>query len=317
MSDLKIAAKNVINNCLAVKNDESVLIIIDENTRNIGAALWEEAKNVGAEALIVKMIPRQVNGEEPPKAIAEAMKNVNVVIAPTTKSISHTKARRDAMEAGARIATMPGITEDMMIRTLGVDYNEISERSMKISDKLKGVKNIRLITPLGTDITMNFEGREFEPDTGIIRGSDFGNLPAGEVYTGPLEGTSNGVVYIDGVMAGVGMLDSERIKITVENGYATKIEGGEQAQKLTAMLDEVGPEAYNIAELGIGTNHMAKLTGKVLEDEKVMGTVHIALGNNASYGGKVNVPIHLDGIIKNPTLIADGEVIMVNGELKI
>lgn len=315
MSDLNASAKNVITSCMDVKSDESVLIIIDGHTKNIGYALWDASKDVGAEAMIIEMMPRQINGEEPPEAIAQAMKNVDVVIAPTYKSISHTKARRDANAAGARIATLPGITEDMMIRTLSADYNEISQRSIKLSEKLKGVKNIRLTTPIGTDITMNFEGREFEPDTGIIRGNEFGNLPGGEVYTAPLEGTSNGVVYIDGVMSGAGLIEDQPIKITVENGYATKIEGGTQAKELKEMLDKVGPEAYNIAELGIGTNDKAKLTGKVLEDEKVMGTVHVALGNNKSMGGVVDVPIHLDGIIKNPTLLADGEVIMKDGVL--
>lgn len=315
MSDLKNAAANVVNSCMSIKKGENVLIIIDESTRNIGQALWEEAKNVGAEVMAVEMLPRQVNGEEPPKAIAAAMKASDVVIAPTLKSISHTKARRDANQAGARVATMPGITEEMFVRTLSGDYNEIKDKSLKLAKRLENVKNIRLTTPLGTDITMNFEGRVFEPDSGIIEENDFGNLPGGEVMTGPLEGTSNGVVIVDGVMSGVGVL-SKPIKITVENGYAIKIEGEEEAEKLKGLLDQFGKEAYNIAELGIGTNHMAILTGNVLEDEKVFGTVHVALGNNASYGGKVTVGIHLDGIIKNPTLTADGEVIIENGVWK-
>lgn len=203
----------------------------------------------------------------------------------------------------------------MFIRTLSGDYNEIKERSLRLVKRLENIKNIRFTTPLGTDITMNFEERVFEPDSGIIEDNDFGNLPGGEVMTGPLEGTSNGVVIVDGVMSGVGIL-SQPIKINVENGYAVKIEGGDEAEKLRELLNKFGKEAYNIAELGIGTNHMAKLTGNVLEDEKVFGTVHVALGNNASYGGKITVGIHLDGIIKHPTLIADGEVIIENGVWK-
>lgn len=314
--NLKDAARNVLINCMGVQKNESILIVVDEFTRVIGNALWEEAKNLGAEAMIMEMIPRTVNGEEPPKAVAEAMKNVNVVIAPTRKSISHTNARREASQNGVRIATMPGITEEIMIRTLGADYGEIYNRTVKLVEKLKGVKNIRITTMLGTDITMNFEGREFEGDTGIIRNNDFGNLPAGEVCTAPIEGTSNGIVYIDGIMAGVGVL-TKPIKLIVKNGYVEEVDGGEYAIKLKQLLDTFGHDAYNIAELGIGTNHMAKLTGNVLEDEKVLGTVHIALGNNLSFGGKVDVPIHLDGIIKNPTLIADEKVIMKDGKLLV
>lgn len=317
MSDLKNSALNVINNCMAVKSGESVLIIIDNSTKNIGYALWEEAKNAGAEAMIIEMKPREINGEEPPKVIAEAMKHADVVIAPTYKSISHTNARREASKCGARIATMPGITEDMMIRTLNGDYKEISDRSLKLCNKLKNAKNVRLTTPHGTDIVIGIEGREFVPDTGIIRGNEFGNLPAGEVFIAPMEGTSNGVIYIDGAMSGVGIINENPIKITVENGYAVKIEGGIEAQKLLELLQKVGKDAFNIAELGIGTNHMAKITGKILEDEKVMGTVHIALGNNKGFGGTIDVPIHLDGIINEPTLVVDGETIMKDGELLI
>lgn len=317
MTDIYTAAKNVINNCMNVKPDESVLIIIDQSTKNIGAALFEESKNADAKPVIMEMLPGKINGEEPPKVVAEAMKYADVVIAPTLKSISHTNARREANNCGARIATMPGITEDMMQRTLNGDYNEISQRSIKLSDRLKGAKNIRLTTPLGTDITMNFQNKVFEPDTGIIGEKGFGNLPAGEVYTAPVEGTSNGIIYIDGSMGGVGIVEEQPIKVTVENGYAVKIEGGKEADKLDQLLKSVGPDAYNIAELGIGTNHTAKITGLILEDEKVMKTVHIAFGNNVSYGGSINVPIHVDGIINNPTLIVDGEVLMENGELKI
>ncbi len=317
MQDLKSAAVNVINNCMGVKKGESVLIINDKSTKTIGQALWEQAKEIGAEAMIVEMIPRQTSGEEPPKAIAEAMKYSDVVIAPTHMSLSHTSARREANNNGARIATMPGITEKMMIRTLNGDYFEIRDRSINLSNKLKDARNITLTTPIGTNIKFNFEGREFKPDTGIVRENDFSNLPAGEVMTGPLEGTTNGVVYIDGAMSGVGVISDNPIKITVEKGYAIKIEGGPQAEKLNSLLSKFGEPAYNIAELGIGTNHMAKISGNVLEDEKVLGTVHIALGNNISYGGRIDVPIHLDGIINNPTLEVDGKIIMENGQFKL
>jgi aminopeptidase len=89
------------------------------------------------------------------------------------------------------------------------------------------------------------------------------------------------------------------------------------AKKLVNMLDSVGKNARNIAEFGIGTNDSVKLSGILLEDEKVMGTVHIALGNNVSMGGKINVPIHLDGVIKEPTVFLDSKVIMKDGKLLV
>jgi len=103
----------------------------------------------------------------------------------------------------------------------------------------------------------------------------------------------------------------------VNSGFVREISGGTEAKKLKALLDSVGELAYNIAELGIGTNDKAKLVGSVLEDEKVMGTVHMALGDNMSMGGKISVRSHLDGIILKPTLVVDGVTLMKDGVLKI
>ena len=142
-------------------------------------------------------------------------------------------------------------------------------------------------------------------------------FPTGETFLAPVEGTSNGVFVVDGSMAGLGLIKNAKIRIEVENGYATKITGGVFAKKLKLMLDKVGKEARNIAEFGIGTNDSAKLSGILLEDEKVMGTIHIAVGNNVSMGGSVNVPIHLDGVVKKPTVWMDGKLLMKDGKLLI
>ncbi len=144
-----------------------------------------------------------------------------------------------------------------------------------------------------------------------------GNLPTGETYNAPIEGTTNGIFVVDGSMAGLGLIGDVNIKIEVKDGFAVKITGGRPAKKLNDMLDAVGKGARNIAEFGIGTNDSAKLSGILLEDEKVMGTVHLALGNNITMGGTFNVPIHLDGIIKKPTVYLDDKLLMKSGKLLI
>ena len=106
------------------------------------------------------------------------------------------------------------------------------------------------------------------------------------------------------------------LKVYVNEGYAEKIEG-KNAENLEKVLGSVGKEARNIAEFGIGTNEKAIITGNILEDEKVKGTCHIALGNNIGFGGKVNAPLHLDGIIKKPTIFIDNRKIMDNGKMLI
>lgn len=311
---LEKSAEIAIRQCMAVKPGETVLVVADEPTRNVGRALWEKAVEAGAEALYMEMTPRKNDGTEPPAAVAAAMLQADVILGATSRSISHTQARKEASKKGARIATLPGITEDIMQRTLSADYQTIAAISEKFADLLTKGKTAHITTPAGTDLTLSIEGREGHPDTGINHASgDFSNLPAGEAYIAPVEETAEGVVVIDGAMAGIGVLETP-IKLTVEKGYVTQIEGGRETQKLEDMLADCGKLARNIAELGIGTNDQAILSGRVLEDEKVKGTVHIAIGNNFGFGGQVQVPIHLDGILLNPTLSIDGQVVIKDGK---
>jgi leucyl aminopeptidase (aminopeptidase T) len=264
------------------------------------------------------MKPGKINGEEPPQEVADLMQKFDVVFCPTSKSLTHTDARRNASAKGVRIATFPGITEDVMIRGLNADYVEIARMTIKVQKVLEKGKAIRVTAPNGTDISFGIKGRKVIPSKGLFhKKGESGNLPTGEAYLAPIEGTSNGVFVVDGSMAGLGLIKNVNIKIEVKDGYAVKITGGTMAKKLNEMLDKVGKEARNIAEFGIGTNPSAKLSGILLEDEKVMGTIHIALGNNKSMGGSVNVPIHLDGVIKKPTVYMDGKVIMKDGKLLI
>lgn len=312
-NNLGDAAKIAIKQCMVVKKNENVLIIVDKANCPIGQSLFDEAIKIGAEVVLMEMTPRKNDGNEPPIIVAEAMKSADVILIPTSKSLSHTNARMEASENGARIATLPGITEDMMIRTLCADYKKIARTSQKIANILDKGKVVRLTTPAGTDLTMNIEERPAEADTGIndFEGA-FSNLPAGEAYVSPKEGTSQGILVIDGAMGGVGIL-REPIKMTVKNGMVINIEGNEQAEKLEKLLSSHGKDAFNIAELGVGTNDKAIITGKILEDEKVLGTVHVALGNNIGFGGKISVPIHLDGILMKPTLEVDGKIIIKDG----
>lgn len=307
-----------IKDCMGAQKNESVLIVTDEFKNKIGYALFENAKKLGHESVYLEFKSREMHGQEPPKQVAEMMKLFDVVLCPTAKSLTHTNARREASALGARIATFPGITEEIMIRGLNADYKKIAALTIKLQEIMNEVNIVRVTAPNGTDITMDISGRKALPSKGLFhKKGESGNLPTGEAYIAPLEGKSNGVFVVDGSMSGVGVIDKKPITIQVENGFATKISGGVQAKKLDAILNKYGKFARNIAEFGIGTNDKAKLSGIILEDEKVMGTIHIALGDNKSMGGNVDVPIHLDGIVKKPTVYFDGKVIMKNGKLLV
>jgi aminopeptidase len=318
LTKLDSAAVIAIRDCMGAKKNEKILVITDEQKREIGLALHQNAIRLGYYSLLIEMKSGKINGEEPPVEIAELMQKFDVVFCPTAKSLTHTNARRSASAKGVRVATFPGITKDVMIRGMNADYKAISQRTIKLQKILEKGKMIRVTAPAGTDISFDIKGRKVIPSKGLFhKKGESGNLPTGETFLAPVEGTSNGVFVVDGSMAGLGLIKNANIKIEIKAGFATKISGGNLAKKLKIMLDKVGKDARNIAEFGIGTNDSAKLSGVLLEDEKVMGTIHIALGNNVSMGGSVNVPIHLDGVVKKPTVWMDGKLLMQEGKLLI
>lgn len=317
-SDLLSASNIALFDCMDLKKDEKFLVLTDGPCREIGFSLWSAAKEAGIEAVITEIVPRNSHGEEPPQEIREFMKGFDVILIPTSKSLSHTDSRREASKHGVRIATLPGISKETMIRALNADYKKIAEKSSRIAEVLSEGKEVRIFTDKGTDLTLYTEGRDGFADTGLNHNKgDFSNLPAGEGYIAPLENRAHGRIVFDGSMSGVGILEDEIIDITVEAGFATIFSGGKAAQQLKSIMDPHGKAAFNLAELGIGTNDKALVVGNILEDEKALKTIHIAFGDNKSMGGNVRVASHLDGVIFNPTLKVDGKTILENGELLI
>ena len=311
--ELLSAATIAVRDCMGARPGESILVITDEPLRAIGHALRAAARDLGHDVLLVEILPRKTNGEEPPPQIAELMTKADVVLCPTSKSLTHTDARRAASAAGVRVGTLPGVTEEIMIRCMNADYQRIAERTHRLCDLLARACTVRVESPAGTNITLPIAGREVHASTGLFREKgQWGNLPTGEAYLAPVEGVSNGVVVVDGSMAGVGVT-CEPIRITVENGYATDITGGAEAAALVKLLEPHGRDGRTVAEFGIGTNDRAKLTGVILEDEKVMGTIHIAFGDNKSMGGSVRVASHLDGLVREPSVWLDDRQIMDQG----
>lgn len=317
MDKLRQALAIAVRDCLAVKKNETVLVVTDEAEKDIGEALYLVSKRFARESVLMLMPQRANHGQEPPPAVARAMLEADAVFLVTAMSLSHTAARRQANSRGARIASMPGITEDMILRTLNADYGRIKRLGERISKIVSGAPHIRITTRLGTELTFSGKGRVAHPDTGVIpfKGG-FTNLPAGEVYLAPLEGTAEGRLVIDGAIAGMWPL-RRPIEVAITKGYAVGVGPGAEARRLWETLAPHGRQAFNVAEFGIGTNYKARLTGKVLEDEKVLGTIHIAFGDNSTMGGVVKVPSHQDGLVTRPTVWIGGRKLMEEGRLLV
>ena len=315
-SDLERAVSAVVNDCLGVEAGEQVLVIANPATLGLGERLRGEAGRAGADAVLALMAERDSHAAEPPRSIAAAMKEADVVLAPTVQSLSHTAARKEASEAGARIATLPGVTEQMLARVMSADMAELRRRGRALADILDAGTEARITCANGSDLRLGLEGRTAIPDAGelIDRGA-FGNLPCGEGFISPDDRACAGTLVVDGTIAEVG-IPSAPVTLTVEGGRLTGATGAEGAA-LVELLTASGDEGRTVAELGVGTNEKAKLSGNVLEDEKLLGTVHVAFGASAAIGGRIQVPVHLDCVVMRPVLTVDGAEIVRDGKLLV
>jgi leucyl aminopeptidase (aminopeptidase T) len=310
MPDLAPAVDTVVNRCLAIKPSEETLVIADEGTRAIGEALRDAAVGAGSDAVLTIMEPREVDGNEPPRTVAAALAACDVFIAPTTKSLSHTVARKRASESGARGATMPGVTEDMLARVMAVDFDTMAARSNAVAGLLTQALEARVSCPRGTDFALDLTERRGIADDGRLTAPGaFGNLPCGEGFVAPLSG--GGRIVVAATLASFGVVE-DPVTLTVERGRLVAADGG-VGPDFIQLLKDAGEQGTNLAELGVGTNDRARLTGNVLEDEKILGTIHVAFGASAGIGGTVSVPVHLDVVVLEPTLDVDGTRVLDHG----
>jgi len=312
-NSLMVGASRAIAQCMGAKVDEVGLIVTDEKQLSLAMHFAKAARQLDIETLLVEMTTRKMHGEEPPAPIAAVLGVVDFALLVTSTSLTHTRARGEATKAGVRIASMPMLSPEIVRGPLIADYNEIKRISENLRDLLSKASEAVILSDKGTQLTLNISGREGLADTGILdQPGAFGNLPAGEALTAPVELQGSGKLVIDGVMAGVGVLSKE-IVLTIKEGKIIDISGGDEAGQLEKILSEADDNAYRVAELGIGTNKEASLMGNLLVDEKVYGTVHIGFGDNAHMGGIQQSKTHLDGVVLAPTLILDGKIIIERG----
>lgn len=309
-SRLLKGARKVIRTCLDVRPRESVLILTDTGRDfRIAEALFQAAAEVRSEPAIAVMTQRGHAGEEPPRHIAEAMKASDAIACPTTTTMYHTNARTEACKAGARLIAMTGVTlETLMSGPITADFKRQKPTVERLANLMTGAKRITVRTPSGTNLTADIEGRVANAETGLChtKGKCVG-VPDIEANIAPIERSTEGTLVVDGSISVVPGTVKNRVELTVEGGRAVEITGGQEARKLKKVLWEANdPNAYVIAEFGVGLNPKARVTGVIIEDEASLGTAHVALGDNHRMGGRNVAPTHIDMVIMAPTIELDG-----------
>lgn len=313
--DLLVSAEAAVG-CLGVGAADQVLIVYNEDQRVIAESLEAAARPLARAVTLLAFPMLSRHGEEPPAEVAEAMSRADVVLAPTARSLSHTQARIDATRRGVRIATLPTITEEIFARTVAVDYGELRRKGEWLAARLTAASEAQITSAAGTKIVLSLDGRAGLSDDGHLQERGMiGNLPAGEGYVAPVETVGDGTIVFDGSLAGHGLLTAP-VRVTVEGGRATDADT-EVGAWLLDTLDAGGEHGRSLAELGIGTNPAATLTGNVLEDEKVLGTIHLAFGASAGLGGVNVAGVHIDGVVRRPTVELNGDTVIEDGRLLV
>jgi leucyl aminopeptidase (aminopeptidase T) len=271
-----------------------------------------EARQAAVEVVEFATLSR--HGEAPPADVEAAIARADACVGATERSLSHTAARRSATEAGTRFASMPGITEAIFHRAVPADYDAMTRDGAAIAALLTEADEVRITSAQGTDLTLSVRGRSGLNDDGDLRAAGaFGNLPAGEGYIAPVEDAGEGVLVVDGSLAGHGRL-TDPLEIQLSGGRLVRA-SGEVGARLESALDAGGPLGRHVAEFAVGTNPAATVVGNILEDEKVRGTCHVAFGSSAGIGGVNQAGVHLDAVLLEPTVHIGGTLVVEAGRL--
>ena len=324
---------------MAVKPGEKILILSDIPTRKdwknkdsdeiekmlattfLGKAVADIARDVFSECVadFYPYFSIGRSGAEPTKKMAQVMTEYDVILAINCFSITHTEAREGASKAGARVATMRGTIPEMFYPegSISVDYSAVQRETKLYAGFLTDASEARVVSDTGTDLTFSLRGRKAREDNGMyVEPGRWGNLPAGEAYIAPVEGTGEGdLVVRRGWHPGL----EEEMILTFKGGEVREIRGGGKVNRMLSKLLGLGPGAprkrsrCNLAELGIGTNPKARRIDITIEAEKIKGTIHIGIGDSSHMGGKVTADYHQDFVVNEPDLFLDHEKVMEKG----
>ena len=311
-------AHRILQQNAGVRPGELVLIVTDFEKASLATILASAAMSLGAEPLVVTMLPRTVDGQEPPPAVAASLMHADVVCSLVAKSITHTHAIKAALAGGARVVGLTAFVEDQLIGGgIDADFEALTPLCRRVGALLAEATAARVTTPAGTALTMSLEGRPGNVHRGIVRNpGEFTTVPNAESSTSPVEGTADGTIVADASLPyyDIGLLQ-EPIVMQVKRGMITELTGGSQARVIAAMMAaQKDPNVYNIAQLSFGLNPKCRIRGVMLDDEGAYGTCHIGIGTSIMLGGEVKTPMHYDVLMWKPTLELDGKVVLRDGD---
>ena len=317
------AARSVVRTCMQIRPSEHVLVVTDPETSEVGRALYEATAEVTDRILLMMMPPSHKKGMEPPSPVAELMRQQDVVLLATKTSLTHTRARRNATRENVRIASMPGITTDILSKGgMTADYGAMKKEISGLNPLLRKRTGVVVKSAAGTNLSFRTGARWVLEDSGICnRPGQITNLPAGKVFVLPKEGSANGKIVIDGSWEGRRL--EESLTLLVEDGVVIGTSGGEESEDVTRAMDRARGRVRSsliekvgtIAEFGFGMNPRSHISGNQIEDQVVRGSAYIAIGDNTALGGSTGVGFQLRGVMSKASVELEDVDLVVDGKV--
>ena len=308
-------AQVLVDACAGLRQDEKALILSNPETRDVAAYLEAECRRHTDAVRHETLKSSGMHGAAPAPQVGLWMIWADVVFCATKMSLAHTPERLEANRKGTRFLSLPDYSLDVLASTsLTFDFKSAIPEARRLEKHLNSAAAIRVQTAQGTDLAFCVQGRTANVCPGLcLEPGALGSPPDAEVNIAPLEETAQGILVVDGSIPcrELGLVDLP-LTLEIEAGKIARVSGpGEQPRILEQVLGALGnPHTRWLAEFGIGLNTMANLSGSMLEDEGCAGTVHFGFGSNATIGGRIRVPFHLDFVIKAATVQADGLTIL-------
>jgi aminopeptidase len=315
------AARNALDCVLEAKKGETVAVFCDDVKMDVGSAFANGALKLGLQAKLVPLkTSPTVFRKEIPEQIMEIMSKqtsdiyINLFRGIREETPFRIKLiRKETEEHKARLGHCPGVTLDMLTDgALALESNghrQMQSFAKKLMQKLSRAVKVKITSPSGTNVVLRVEGRPFFTDTQIDwKTMKWMNLPTGEVIVAPLEDSLEGTLICDMAVGGVGPL-KQPVKLTVKKGRVQD-SFSEDADVLRRVRNSLDTDDWSnvVGEFAFGINSKARFVDEFLEAEKILGTIHIAFGNNSDMpGGKNQSRNHMDFLVSKPTVKAYNE----------
>ena len=316
--EIQRCARVVVETCLDLKPKETVVIVGDTHqSLRLELGLMSAAYSCGAIPTLLISPAAEWLAEEPDPVVAAAMKSADAVLVVNTRSLTHTSALDEARKAGARVLSAPAMQEDNFLRTTDIDYQELAGRVRKIEKVFKEGLSFQLTSKSGTNLKGEFGYRVQATDGYCRNPGDFDQLSAGAIGRAPIESSVEGRIVSEPGRSGLLGVNMGRVEFVIREGRIVEILGESEAKRIKNILEGYDdPNMFNIAEIGTGANPRARFTGFPMEDRRMIGAVHIGLGDNQRFfGGKVKACSHFDMAVLDHTLLINGQEIIVDGKL--